>query len=48
MSQANLVRTLDLRGKKLSKAGYQELLPRAEMDIASALSEIEPIIESVR
>lgn len=48
MSQANLVRTLDLRGKELSKARYQELLPRAEMDIASAMKAIEPIIESVR
>ena len=45
---AALIRTLDLRGKRLSKREYFELLPRAAMDIPSALREIEPILELVK
>lgn len=48
MPVADLIRTLDLRGRKLSKRQYFELLPRAEMDIPSALREVESIIEQVR
>jgi histidinol dehydrogenase len=45
---AALIRNLDLRGKRLSKREYFELLPRAEMDIPNALRSIEPIIEQVK
>jgi len=42
------IRTLDLRGRRLTNAQYQELLPRAELDIASAMVTIEPILEQVK
>lgn len=42
------MRELDLRGQRLSKSKYQALLPRAEMDISSALDAIAPILEAVR
>ena len=42
------MRELDLRGKHLSKSEYQSLLPRAEMDIASALEQITPILDAVQ
>jgi histidinol dehydrogenase len=42
------MRVLDLRGRHLSKRGYQELLPRAPLDINSALLDINPILESVK
>jgi histidinol dehydrogenase len=41
------MRELDLRGQHLSKSEYQNLLPRAEMDIASALEAIAPILTAV-
>ena len=44
----SLIRQIDLRGKRLSKAEYRRVLPRAGMDIDSALKEIEPIISKVR
>ena len=43
-----MIRSLDLRGKSLDKAGYQALLPRATLDVASAMVEIEPILKRVR
>lgn len=43
-----MMRVVDLRGKRFSKSQYQQLLPRAEMDISSALNTIEPIIEAVK
>jgi histidinol dehydrogenase len=43
-----MIRTLDLRGQSLTKRGYQELLPRASMDITQALLAIEPILQAVR
>ena len=42
------IRTLDLRGVRLSKFEYQSKLPRAQMDIKAALQQVEPIIEAVR
>jgi histidinol dehydrogenase len=43
-----VIRSLDLRGKSLDKAGYQALLPRATLDVASAVVAIEPILKRVR
>jgi histidinol dehydrogenase len=43
-----VIRTLDLRGKSLDKAGYQALLPRATLDVAQAMVAIEPILKRVR
>ena len=43
-----MIRTLDLRGKALSKAGYQKAIPRAVLDIAAAMGAIEPILEKVK
>ena len=42
------IRRVDLRGQTLTKAEYQALLPRAEMDIESALLAIEPILTAVK
>lgn len=42
------MRIVDLRGRALSKAGYQAELPRADFDVARAVSEVEPIIAAVR
>ncbi|MEY2769231.1 MAG: hypothetical protein RL359_867 [Actinomycetota bacterium] len=43
-----MIRLLDLRGKALTKAGYQKLIPRASLDIASAMKVIEPILMRVK
>ena len=43
-----MIRTVDLRGKSLDKAGYQGLLPRATLDVAKAMIAIEPILKRVR
>jgi len=43
-----MIRTLDLRGKALTKAGYQKAIPRATLDIAAALVSIEPILQKVK
>ena len=43
-----MIRTVDLRGKSLDKAGYQALLPRATLDVAKAMIAIEPILKRVR
>ena len=42
------IRTLDLRGQHLTKGDYQKLLPRATLDIATAMVAIEPILEQVK
>ena len=42
------MRVVDLRGRQLSRRGYQELLPRAPLDIDAALEAITPILESVK
>ncbi|MGA0061571.1 MAG: histidinol dehydrogenase [Candidatus Planktophila sp.] len=43
-----MIRTVDLRGQALDKAGYQALLPRATLDVASAMVAIEPILQRVK
>ncbi len=41
------IRILDLRGKSLTKAQYRLALPRATLDIATAIKQIEPILARV-
>ncbi len=43
-----MIRTVDLRGKPLDKAGYQNELPRARLDVAQAVLLIEPILHRVQ
>lgn len=43
-----MIRTVDLRGVRLSKAEYQELLPRATLDINQAMQSVEPILARVK
>lgn len=43
-----MIRTVDLRGKSLDKAGYQSELPRAKLDVAQAMVLIEPILKRVQ
>jgi histidinol dehydrogenase len=43
-----VIRTVDLRGKSLDKAGYQELLPRATLDVEAAMVAIAPILQRVK
>ncbi len=39
---------MDLRGQSLSKAEYQARLPRATLDIATAMAAVEPILDQVK
>ncbi len=39
---------MDLRGQSLSKAEYQTRLPRATLDIATAMAAVEPILDQVK
>ena len=43
-----LIREVDLTGKKLSKAEYKKLVPRANHSIESAMAEIAPILKRVK
>ena len=43
-----MIRVVDVRGRSLDKSGYQELLPRAELDISAAMATIEPILARVK
>ena len=43
-----MIRTVDLRGKALNKAGYNAQLPRSALDVAQAMSLIEPILHRVK
>jgi histidinol dehydrogenase len=43
-----VIRTVDLRGQSLEKAGYQAELPRAQLDVAKAMTLIEPILRRVQ
>lgn len=43
-----MIRTVDLRGKTLDKSGYQEILPRATLDVESAMLAISPILQRVK
>ncbi|NCV42340.1 MAG: histidinol dehydrogenase [Actinobacteria bacterium] len=43
-----MIRTIDLRGKALNKAGYNAELPRAALDVAQAMALVEPILHRVK
>jgi histidinol dehydrogenase len=43
-----MIRQIDLRRKPLSKSEYAALLPRASMDVASAIKLVEPILARVK
>jgi len=43
-----MIRTVDLRGRSLSKAQYNAELPRATLNVADAMVLIEPILERVK
>lgn len=43
-----MIRRIDLRGQSLSKAEINRLIPRAKLDVAAAMSAVEPILEKVR
>ena len=43
-----MIRTLDLRGQALTKSGYQRAIPRAVLDIATAMQSVGPILERVK
>ena len=43
-----MIRTVDLRGKALTKAGYNAELPRAALDVAQAMAVVEPILRRVK
>lgn len=42
-----LIREIDLRGRKLSKAEYKKLMPRGDFSVANALTKINPILDRV-
>jgi histidinol dehydrogenase len=42
-----MIRTVDFRGRTLSKSQYRLELPRAALDVAAALTSIEPILHRV-
>ena len=43
-----MIRTVDLRGKALTKAGYNAELPRAALNVAQAMVLVEPILHRVK
>ena len=43
-----MIRTVDLRGRALSKAQYNSELPRATLNVQEAMVLIEPILERVK
>jgi histidinol dehydrogenase len=43
-----MIRTVDLRGRSLSKAQYNSELPRATLNVQDAMILIEPILERVK
>lgn len=42
-----MVRTVDFRGRSLTKAQYRDELPRARLDVASAMTLVAPILQRV-
>ena len=48
MSEPVSIRRVDLRGRALNKSGYQNELPRATLDISSAMKLIEPVLLRVK
>jgi len=43
-----VIRTIDLRGKALNKAGYNAELPRSALDVAQAMALVQPILHRVK
>ena len=43
-----IIQTLDFKSKNLSKRDYQNLIPRADLDIDAAIKVIEPILNQVK
>lgn len=43
-----MIRTVDFRGRALTKSAYQSELPRAELNVADAVRLIQPILERVK
>ena len=43
-----MIRTVDLRGRSLSKAQYNLELPRATLNVAEAMELIQPILDRVK
>jgi histidinol dehydrogenase len=43
-----VIRTVDFRGRSLTKAAYQSELPRAQLNVVDAMRLIEPILERVK
>jgi histidinol dehydrogenase len=43
-----VIRTLDLRGRKLSKAEINREIPRAQLDVETAMVAIAPILQRVK
>ena len=42
-----MIRTVDLRGRRLTRAQYRDELPRATLDVAAAMDLISPILHRV-
>lgn len=42
-----MLRTVDFRGRSLTKAQYRDELPRARLDVASAMALVAPILQRV-
>ena len=42
------MRLVDLRGQRLSKAGYSQAIPRAALDVAEAMKLVEPVLLRVK
>lgn len=43
-----MIRKVDLRGQNLTKAQINQLIPRAKMDVATAMQKVQPILERVK
>ena len=43
-----MIRTVDFRGRALTKSAYQSQLPRADLNVGEAMRLIEPILERVK
>lgn len=43
-----MIRRVDIRGKRLTKAEINRLIPRAKLDIATAMQAVMPILEQVQ
>jgi len=43
-----VIRTVDFRGRALTKSAYQRELPRADLNVGEAMRLIEPILERVK